>query len=391
MTSYIVGLSAYYHDSAVALLADGEIVSAAQEERFTRIKQDRNFPANALEFCLKRANISLEDVETIFYYENPKKKLNRIISTYLNFGVKGYKSFVSEMPAWIFEKVHVKRTLSRELARQFGAGCKQPPIEYIDHHVSHAAAAFFPSPFSRSAVLCVDGVGEWATTSAWVGDGNAISPVWDIEFPHSLGLLYSAITYFCGFKVDSGEYKLMGLAPYGEPRYFQTMCDHLIDIKPDGSFWLNMEYFDYAVGDSMINEKFEKLFGGPRRKPEALITGREFDLAASIQLVLEHALLRLAKSVKVQTGQKALCLAGAQTRRRTLSEQEQELDGIELLKCIRSTIPAVSLTLHLKPCWSDRGPFSHSAGRPCTSEVGRKIESEWIVKFHGGCMKRPTD
>jgi carbamoyltransferase len=310
MTSYIVGLSAYYHDSAVALLADGEIVSAAQEERFTRIKQDRNFPANALEFCLKRANISLEDVETIFYYENPKKKLNRIISTYLNFGVKGYKSFVSEMPAWIFEKVHVKRTLSRELARQFGAGCKQPPIEYIDHHVSHAAAAFFPSPFSRSAVLCVDGVGEWATTSAWVGDGNAISPVWDIEFPHSLGLLYSAITYFCGFKVDSGEYKLMGLAPYGEPRYFQTMCDHLIDIKPDGSFWLNMEYFDYAVGDSMINEKFEKLFGGPRRKPEALITGREFDLAASIQLVLEHALLRLAKSVKVQTGQKALCLAG---------------------------------------------------------------------------------
>ncbi|KVF69628.1 hypothetical protein WS75_26090 [Burkholderia sp. FL-7-2-10-S1-D7] len=310
MTSYIVGLSAYYHDSAVALLADGEIIGAAQEERFTRIKQDKNYPANALEFCLKRANISIDEVEKIFYYENPKKKLRRIMSTYLNFGVAGYGSFVSELPAWIFEKSNVKRTLSRELQSQFGSSMILPSIEYIDHHMSHAGAAFFPSPFPRAAVMCIDGVGEWATTSAWVGEGNTIRPVWDIEFPHSLGLLYSAITYFCGFKVDSGEYKLMGLAPYGEPRYAQVIRDNLIDVKPDGSFWMNMEYFDYAVGSSMINQKFETLFGGPRRKPEALITKREFDLAASIQLVLEETLILLAKSVRMQTGQKALCLAG---------------------------------------------------------------------------------
>ncbi|MCA8060800.1 carbamoyltransferase [Burkholderia sp. AU38729] len=310
MTSYIVGLSAYYHDSAVALLADGEILGAAQEERFTRIKQDKNYPAHALDFCLRRANISIGDVEKIFYYENPKKKLRRIMSTYLHFGLPGYRSFVSELPSWLFEKVNVKKTLSRELMRQFGANAPLPPIEYIDHHVSHAAAAFFPSPFPRAAVLCIDGVGEWATTSAWIGDGNAINPVWDIEFPHSLGLLYSAITYFCGFKVDSGEYKLMGLAPYGEPRYAKTIRDHLIDVKPDGSFWLNMAYFDYAVGNCMISPKFEQLFGGPRRKPEALITKREFDLAASIQLVLEETLILLAKSVRMQSGQKALCLAG---------------------------------------------------------------------------------
>ncbi|KVL14670.1 carbamoyltransferase family protein [Burkholderia sp. MSMB1826] len=310
MTSYIVGLSAYYHDSAVALLADGEIIGAAQEERFTRIKQDKNYPANALEFCLKRANISIDEVEKVFYYENPKKKLRRIMSTYLNFGVAGYGSFVSELPAWIFEKSNVKRTLSRELQSQFGSNMILPSIEYIDHHMSHAGAAFFPSPFPRAAVMCIDGVGEWATTSAWVGEGNTIRPVWDIEFPHSLGLLYSAITYFCGFKVDSGEYKLMGLAPYGEPRYAQVIRDNLIDVKPDGSFWMNMEYFDYAVGSSMINQKFEALFGGPRRKPEALITKREFDLAASIQLVLEETLILLAKSVRMQTGQKALCLAG---------------------------------------------------------------------------------
>lgn len=310
MTSYIVGLSAYYHDSAVALLADGKIIAAVQEERFSRVKQDKRFPAQALMFCLNKAGITIDEVEAFYYYENPRKKLQRIASTYLNFGLRGYKSFVSDMPDWLTRKVGVKKTLTQELRQLFGKRAQLPPIEYIDHHESHAASAFFPSPFSQAAVLCLDGVGEWATTSAWVGDSNTLTPVWDIRFPHSLGLLYSAITWFCGFKVDSGEYKVMGLAPYGNPTYYQTIVDHLIDVKPDGSFWLNMDYFDYAVGDSMINERFEQLFGGPRRAPESLITQREFDLAASIQQVLEETLLRLGKSLRRETGQKNLCLAG---------------------------------------------------------------------------------
>ncbi|MGV8920569.1 MAG: carbamoyltransferase [Pseudomonas sp.] len=310
MTSYIVGLSAYYHDSAVALLKDGEIIAAVQEERFSRVKQDKRFPVHALMFCLNKAGITIDEVEALYYYENPRKKLQRIASTYFNFGVRGFKSFISDMPEWLTHKVYVKRTINQELRRHFGTGLHLPPIEYIDHHESHAASAFFPSPFSQSAVLCLDGVGEWATTTAWVGDGNNLTPVWDIRFPHSLGLLYSAITYFCGFKVDSGEYKVMGLAPYGNPIYYQTIVEHLIDVKDDGSFWLNMEYFDYAVGDSMINQRFEQLFGGPRREPESMITQREFDLAASIQKVLEETLLRLGKSLQRETGQKNLCLAG---------------------------------------------------------------------------------
>ncbi|MDB5983366.1 MAG: Carbamoyltransferase [Pseudomonas sp.] len=310
MTSYIVGLSAYYHDSAVALLKDGEIIAAVQEERFSRVKQDKCFPAQALMFCLNKAGITIDEVEAIYYYENPRKKLQRIASTYLNFGLRGYRSFISDMPAWLTRKVHVKRTVNRELRQLFGKQVPLPPIDYIDHHESHAASAFFPSPFAQAAVLCLDGVGEWATTSAWVAEGNSLTPLWDIRFPHSLGLLYSAITYFCGFKVDSGEYKVMGLAPYGKPTYYQTIVDHLIDVKADGSFWLNMDYFDYAVGDSMINERMEQLFGGPRRAPESQITQREFDLAASIQLVLEETLLRLAASLRRETGQKNLCLAG---------------------------------------------------------------------------------
>ena len=310
MTSYIVGLSAYYHDSAVALLKDGEIIAAVQEERFTRVKQDKGFPAHALMFCLDKAGITLDEVEAIYYYENPHKKLQRIASTYLNFGLRGYRSFISDMPTWLTHKVHVKRTVNRELRQLFGKRASLPPVEYIEHHESHAASAFFPSPFTQAAVLCLDGVGEWATTSAWVAEGNTLKPVWDIRFPHSLGLLYSAITYFCGFKVDSGEYKVMGLAPYGKPTYYQTIVEHLIDVKPDGSFWLNMAYFDYAVGDSMITERMEQLFGGPRRLPESQITQREFDLAASIQLVLEETLLKIAASLRRETGQRNLCLAG---------------------------------------------------------------------------------
>lgn len=310
MSSYVLGLSSGYHDSAVALLHDGEIVAAAQEERFSRVKQDPRFPGQALAFCLRQAGIGLSDVEHLFYYEDPVKKLGRITSTYLNFGWRGYRSFVSELPGWLTRKVHVRRNLRAELTSRFPGAARLPTIAYIDHHASHAGSAFFASPFQDAAVLCVDGVGEWATTSAWSGTGNTLAPVWDIRFPHSLGLLYSAITYFCGFKVDSGEYKLMGLAPYGDPIYYQHIVDHLIEIKPDGSFWLNMDYFDYAVGTTMTNARFADLFGGPRREPEARITKREFDLAASIQKVLEHVMLLLAKTLRRQTGHKNLCLSG---------------------------------------------------------------------------------
>ena len=310
MSSYVLGVSYGYHDSAAALLRDGHIVAAAQEERFSRVKHDPRFPANALRYCLREAGIALGDVQSLYYYENPGKKLARIAATCLNFGLRGFRSIVTEFPDWISEKVHVKRQLRSHLAEHFANAARYPEIDYLDHHESHAAAAFFPSPFEHAAVLCVDGVGEWATTTAWSGSANALKPLWEIRFPHSLGLLYSAMTWFCGFKVDSGEYKLMGLAPYGEPSYERQILGELIELKPDGSFWLNMEYFDHAVGDCMVSDKFAQLFGGPRRGPEGPITQREFDLAASIQLVLEQAILRLARSLRSQTGHKRLCLAG---------------------------------------------------------------------------------
>ncbi len=310
MSVYILGLSFGYHDSAAAILRDGEIVAAAQEERFSRVRHDSSFPINALRYCLSEACISLDHIEALFYYENPRKKLGRIVSTYFGFGMRGYRSFVSDLPDWLTRKVHVKRFIQRELKHGFGSSGKSPPIRYVDHHESHAAAAFFPSPFPEAAVLCVDGVGEWATTSAWVGDRNTLHPVWEIRFPHSLGLLYSAMTYFCGFKVDSGEYKLMGLAPYGSPVYFRQIVENLIDIKPDGSFCLNMDYFDYAVGDCMVTDKFAELFDGPRREPEGLITKREFDLAASVQKVLEDTMLRIGQTLRAETGQRNLCMAG---------------------------------------------------------------------------------
>lgn len=310
MSSYVIGLSFGYHDSAVVILHNGEIIAAAQEERFTRIRHDSNFPLLALNYCLREADISLRDIHAFFYYENPVKKFGRIISTYIEHGPRGFGSFMADVPDWVSRKVFVKRMILQELKKEFGKGTIFPPIFYIDHHMSHAASAFFPSPFNDAVVLCVDGVGEWATTSAWVGESDTLQPIWEIRFPHSLGLLYSAITYFCGFKVDSGEYKVMGLAPYGDPIYYNLIIDNLIDLKPDGSFQLNMDYFDYAVGDSMITDEFSKLFGGPRREPESVITKREFDLAASIQLVLEEAILRIGRTLRKQTGKTNLCLAG---------------------------------------------------------------------------------
>jgi carbamoyltransferase len=305
-----MGISYGYHDSAVALLRDGHIVAAAQEERFTRIKQDSSFPIHALKFCLNEANISLNQVSHIFYYEHPVRKLGRILTTQLNFGMQSYRSFVHDLPSWLFNKVHVKRNIAKILRQSFQNITSLPKIQYIQHHESHAAAAFYASPFEHAVVLCVDGVGEWETTTAWVASGSTLKPLWNIRFPHSLGLLYSAMTYFCGFKVDSGEYKLMGLAPYGVPRYRQDILNHLIDVKEDGSFWLNMKFFDYAVGESMITDKFCDLFGGPPRQPEGLITQREFDLAASIQVVLEEILLKLCRTLKLQTKQVNLCMAG---------------------------------------------------------------------------------
>lgn len=307
MNSYIVGISYGYHDSAAVLLKAGKPIAAAQEERFTRIKQDSAFPLSAIRFCLTHAGIRMEDVECIAYYEQPYKKLHRILHTALRGGLRGLRLISRELPSWLWNAVTVRRTIANHLRQNFG---HSPRIEFSEHHRSHAASAFFASPHRNAAVLCIDGVGEWATTTAWQGEGNTLKPLWEIRFPHSLGLLYSAVTYYCGFKVDSGEYKVMGLAPYGKPVYYETMLKHLIMLQPDGHFRLNMDYFDYELGQCMINSLFEELFDGPRRMPESPLTQREFDMAASVQRVIEDVVLRLATTLQRQTNEKNLCLSG---------------------------------------------------------------------------------
>ncbi len=304
----ILGLSAYYHDSAAALIIDGEIVAAAQEERFTRKKHDATFPRHAVAYCLDEAGVALDDLDEVVFYDKPLVKFERLLETYLAYAPRGLHSFISAMPVWLKEKLYLKATLKRELA---ALGAERPitPL-FAEHHQSHAASAFYPSPFENAAVLCLDGVGEWATASIWVGNGNRLEACWEIDFPHSLGLLYSAFTYYTGFKVNSGEYKLMGLAPYGEPRYVDLILDELIDLKPDGSFRLDMRYFDYCTGLTMTNRRFEQLFGAPPRKPESEIGQREMDIAASIQQVTEEVVLRLARTVRAETGCRNLCLAG---------------------------------------------------------------------------------
>ena len=307
----IIGISAYYHDSAAALLADGEIMAAAQEERFTRKKHDAGFPANALQFCLDEAGIELTDVSDVVFYDKPLVKFERLLETYLAYAPKGFRSFIAAMPVWLKEKLYLKSTLKKELAAL--AGCSKqdlPNLLFAEHHQSHAASAFFPSPFEKAAVLCLDGVGEWATTSAWLGKGNQLKALWEIDFPHSLGLLYSAFTYYTGFRVNSGEYKLMGLAPYGEPKYVDLIMDHLLDLKEDGSFRLDMSYFNYATGLTMTNDKFANLFGAPARTPETELSQKEMDIARSIQVVTEDIVLKLARTVQKETGADYLCLAG---------------------------------------------------------------------------------
>ncbi len=301
---WILGISAYYHDSAACLLRDGQIVAAAQEERFTRRKADPDFPHQALDYCLRQAGIGMQHLDQVVYYEKPVLKFARLLETYSALAPRGFTSFSRSMPLWLKEKLYLKTTLLREL----GGQARQ--LLFTEHHQSHAASAFFPSPFQEAAVLCIDGVGEWQTTTAWMGKDQQLTPLWELRFPHSLGLLYSAITYYTGFKVNSGEYKVMGLAPYGRPIYVQTMYDHLIDLKPDGTFRLNMDYFDYCGGLTMTNERFHALFGGPPREPETLLTQKEMDLARSVQEVTEEVMLRLARRLQAETGARNLCLAG---------------------------------------------------------------------------------
>jgi len=307
----ILGISAFYHDSAAAMLVDGHIIAAAQEERFSRRKHDPSFPTGSIEYCLQEADLALADVDYVVFYDKPLLKFERLLETYVDFAPRGFRSFASAIPIWLREKLFLKRTLREELGAIGKLEPSQtPPLLFARHHQSHAASAFFPSPFDSAAVLCLDGVGEWATTSAWLGQGNRLKPLWEIRFPHSLGLLYSAFTYYTGFRVNSGEYKLMGLAPYGEPRYRDLILEHLMDLKPDGTFRIAMEYFDYATGLTMTNRRFNQLFGGPPREPESAITQREMDLASSIQAVTEETVLRLARTMRTETGQRHLCLAG---------------------------------------------------------------------------------
>jgi carbamoyltransferase len=306
----ILGISAFYHDSAAALVRDGEVVAAAPEERFTRKKHDASFPAQAVAYCLREAGIAGKDVDRIVFYEKPFVKFERLLETYLAFAPRGFGSFRKVMPLWMGEKIFQKDLLRKALAAIDADLGDMAKLRFCEHHFSHAASAFYASPFERGVVLTMDGVGEWATTSAAIGKGNTLAITKEIHFPHSLGLLYSAFTYYTGFKVNSGEYKVMGLSPYGRPKFAHIIFDELVDVKPDGSFRLNLDYFDYCTGWTMTNSKFDDLFGGPPRKPDEMLEQRHMDLAASIQSVTEEIVLRLTRELATESGERNLCLAG---------------------------------------------------------------------------------
>ncbi len=306
----VLGISAFYHDSAAALIEDGRIVAAAQEERFTRKKHDAGFPGNAVEYCLAEGGIGASAIDQVAFYDKPFLKFERLLETYLSFAPKGFASFRMAMPLWLREKLFQRTLLAKELKAISPDVDWAKILLFSEHHLSHAASAFYPSPFEEALVLTMDGVGEWTTTSAALGKGKDLAIIREIHFPHSLGLLYSAFTYHAGFKVNSGEYKLMGLAPYGEPRYAALILDKFIDLKPDGSFWIDQSYFDYCTGLTMTNARFDELFGGPPRRPDAPIGQREMDMAASVQAVIEEAILRLTRSLARETGARHLCLAG---------------------------------------------------------------------------------
>jgi len=306
----ILGLSAYYHDAAAALVVDGRIVFAAQEERFTRRKHDAAFPHEAIRSCLETTGVKAGDIDVVAFYDKPFLKFERLLETYLAFAPRGFTSFRQAVPLWLKEKLFQKSLLIKELGTIAEGVDWEPKLIFSEHHLSHAASAFFPSPFRRAAVLTMDGVGEWTTTSLALGEDTGLKVIREIHFPHSIGLLYSAFTYYTGFKVNSGEYKVMGLAPYGDPKYAGLIKEKLVDIKDDGSFRLNLEYFDYCTGLTMTNERFDALFGGPPRRPEAPLTQRDMDLAASVQAVTEEIVLKLARAVGRETGERNLCLAG---------------------------------------------------------------------------------
>jgi carbamoyltransferase len=306
----VLGISAYYHDAAAAVVVDGRVVSAAQEERFTRRKHDPSFPKNAISACLELAGVQPADLDHVAFYDKPFLKFERLLETYIAFAPRGFTSFRQALPLWLKEKLFQKSLILKELAALTPNVEWAKKLVFSEHHLSHAASAFFPSPYESAAVLTMDGVGEWATTSLALGNGNELKVIREIHFPHSLGLLYSAFTYYTGFKVNSGEYKVMGLAPYGEPKYLKTIKDNLIDIKDDGTFRLNLDYFDYCTGLTMTNKRFDALFGGSPRRPEDQLGQREMDLAASIQAITEEVVLKLGRSIARDTGQKNLCLAG---------------------------------------------------------------------------------
>ncbi|MGH8476425.1 MAG: carbamoyltransferase family protein [Methylococcales bacterium] len=387
MSVRILGISAYYHDSAAALLRDGEIIAAAQEERFTRKKHDSGFPAHAIRYCLDEAGISIAALDFIVFYDKPLVKFERLLETYLSYAPKGFRSFLSAMPVWLKEKLFLKATLKKELAGLAETGeNKLPRLLFTEHHQSHAASAFFPSPFDESAVLCLDGVGEWATTTVWHGTGRQLIPQWEIDFPHSLGLLYSAFTYYTGFKVNSGEYKLMGLAPYGEPKYVDRIYEHLIDVKQDGSFRLNMDYFNYATGLTMTNRKFADLFGGSARKPESELTRKEMDLARSIQVVTEETVLKLARAIRRELDSENLCLAGGVALNcvangRLLKESEFKRIWIQPASGdAGGAIGAAYAIWHEyldNPRTRNRPPGDHSLG----SYLGPRFENSQIIRY----------
>ena len=308
---FVLGISAYYHDSAACLLKDGEIIAAAQEERFTRKKHDAGFPHNAIQYCLREAGVAANEIDNVVFYEKPFLKFERLLETYLAFAPRGFTSFAKAMPVWVKDKLFQKSAIIKELKFTLDPEVDwRERLLFSEHHLSHAASAYYPSPFESAAVLTLDGVGEWTTTSLAIGRGSSLHVVKEMHFPHSLGLLYSAFTYYIGFKVNSGEYKVMGLAPYGEPRFAELIREKLITVADDGSFQLDMSYFDYATGLTMTNKKFHALFGGPPRTSETELTPREMDLAASIQKVAEDVVVKLARSIAIETGERNLCLAG---------------------------------------------------------------------------------
>jgi len=385
MKTYILGLSAYYHDSAAALVCDGEVVAAAQEERFTRKKHDPAFPAHAIKYCLKEAGISHKDISSVVFYDKPLLKFERLLETYLSYAPSGFRSFLTAMPIWLKDKLFLKKTLKRELSAVFSIGEKEiPELLFNEHHQSHAASAFFPSPYEKAAVMCLDGVGEWATTSMWIGDGNQLTPQWEIDFPHSLGLLYSAFTYYTGFRVNSGEYKLMGLAPYGEPKYVDLILDNLIDLKEDGTFRLNMKYFNYATGLTMTNKKFAELFGAPAREPEGELTQKEMDIARSIQWVTEEVVLRLGRSVHKETGLDYLCLAGGVALNCVSNGRllrEGPFKGIWIQPAAGDAGGAVGAALSAYHQYMDKPRTVQLPDATKGSYLGPKFSNEQIIKY----------